>query len=256
MDGRWGCRWPFAYTIRNVRQIIPIGWSYNFITPNEIARLSINVNQIYFHNSQNFMMIIRMKKVEHLPICSVPLNTYNLQFLVGFLASAGSLYLTTTPLTVLVSLARRPELLKFGFSGSTSGWSGPYTRFYELCLMQRSRTHLFLDIIVIPLPILSSLTNPLLLTIGSFPISSTRASIRPAVIPITTTVISCILFPFPDLIAIAPSNVLWFGWPAWIWSVRRTTAVVAWAVAVASWGARVISPSAVWRSWHLFCIVD
>jgi hypothetical protein len=31
--------------------------------------------------------------MQDVPICSVPLKTYNLQFFVGFLASGGSLYL-------------------------------------------------------------------------------------------------------------------------------------------------------------------
>lgn len=66
------------------------------------------------------------------PTCSFPLKTYNLQFFVGFLASGGSWYLSTTPVTsgvpaldacsevtrtVLLSAARSPEFAKLGFGG-------------------------------------------------------------------------------------------------------------------------------------------
>lgn len=59
------------------------------------------------------------------PSRSFPLNTYNLHPSVGFLASGGSLYLSTVlvpsdTLTVLVAAASRPEGLKLGlalFSG-------------------------------------------------------------------------------------------------------------------------------------------
>merc|ERR1719468_449745 len=40
---------------------------------------------------------------------SLPVNAYSLHFFFGFLASAGSEYLTTVPLTVLVSAAKAPE---------------------------------------------------------------------------------------------------------------------------------------------------
>lgn len=63
----------------------------------------------------------------HIPICSVPLNTYNRQFFNGFLASGGSLYLICTPLTKFVSLASSPELPKLGFSGSFAGGASSYS---------------------------------------------------------------------------------------------------------------------------------
>ena len=44
---------------------------------------------------------------------SFPLNTYNLHFLRGFLASGGSLYFTTVPLTVLASSVKAPESPRF-----------------------------------------------------------------------------------------------------------------------------------------------
>ena len=40
---------------------------------------------------------------------SFPLKTYSLHLVLGFLASGGSLYLTTTPFTMLVSSINRPE---------------------------------------------------------------------------------------------------------------------------------------------------
>ena len=60
-----------------------------------------------------------------LPTCSLPLNTYNLQPNISFLASGGPLYLRTVlvPLmafTVFVAAARRPEGMKFGFDLSTA----------------------------------------------------------------------------------------------------------------------------------------
>jgi len=59
------------------------------------------------------------------PICSFPLNTYNLHPSNGFLASGGSWYFNTTFLpspvfTVLVAAANNPELPKFGFPLSSS----------------------------------------------------------------------------------------------------------------------------------------
>jgi hypothetical protein len=76
-----------------------------------------------------------------LPTCSFPLNTYNLKFWVGFLASGGSLYFSNTPvtsafpaaaalagstLTVLVSAAKRPEGAKLGLGGSRFGGGEAY----------------------------------------------------------------------------------------------------------------------------------
>lgn len=60
------------------------------------------------------------------PVCSVPLNTYNLQPSIGFLASGGSLYLRTvlffpsTLFTVFVSAANNPEGLKLGLPLASS----------------------------------------------------------------------------------------------------------------------------------------
>ena len=67
-------------------------------------------------------------KLPDSPSCSVPLKTYSLQFLSGFLASGGSLYFSSTPLTVLVSFANKPEDPKFGFSGSGKASPSWYQR--------------------------------------------------------------------------------------------------------------------------------
>jgi len=54
--------------------------------------------------------------------CFSPLNGYNRQRRLGFLASAGSLYFITTPLKVFVSSANLPVVSKLGSSFFTTGF--------------------------------------------------------------------------------------------------------------------------------------
>jgi hypothetical protein len=54
----------------------------------------------------------------------LPLKTYNLQPLLGFLASGGSLYFNTTPLKVFVSAANAPEFPKLGLAASIASADG------------------------------------------------------------------------------------------------------------------------------------
>jgi hypothetical protein len=66
------------------------------------------------------------RNIWHRPTCSLPLNTYNLQPRVGFLASGGSLYfrivlVPSVNLTAFVSAANNPELAKFGLALSIGG---------------------------------------------------------------------------------------------------------------------------------------
>lgn len=64
---------------------------------------------------------------------SFPLNTYSLHPSVGFLASGGSLYLSTVlvpsdSLTVLVAAASRPEGLKLGLAIFSGGAEPDFER--------------------------------------------------------------------------------------------------------------------------------
>lgn len=93
----------------------------------------VSVSILFVHSDQNQCAGFSVgSSNQNSPTCSFPLKTYNRQLFVGFLASGGSWYLRTTPvtsgvpafaalsedtLTVLLSAARRPEFLKLGLGG-------------------------------------------------------------------------------------------------------------------------------------------
>ncbi len=64
------------------------------------------------------------KDRSHFSGLRLPLKTYSRHFFLGFLASGGSLYLTSTLLKVLVSAARAPDTPRFTPS-FPSFWSSP-----------------------------------------------------------------------------------------------------------------------------------
>ena len=133
--------------------------------------------------------ILRRRKTPcDLPICSVPLKTYNRQFFNGFLASGGSLYLIWTPLTRFVSLASNPEFPKFGFSGSLAGGSSPYIIQHKTSDRSEGSTYILsrflLDSILVSLSIIIPLLLPIFLTILSSPTPTIVTPTIPSSIPI------------------------------------------------------------------------
>lgn len=84
------------------------------ISSYEVARLLVNMHQICI------LSALSCRQRTDSPTCSFPLKTYKRQPFVGFRASGGSLYLSTTPLNVFVSAASLPELAKFGPAGGSA----------------------------------------------------------------------------------------------------------------------------------------
>lgn len=72
--------------------------THDTISTDKVARLAVDVDQVCTRIRHDILLRVRQRSLDS-PTCSGPLNTYSLQFLVGFLASGGSLYFKTTPVT-------------------------------------------------------------------------------------------------------------------------------------------------------------
>lgn len=178
--------------------------AYYTVTADEVRRLLVDLYQLC---GMHINVVPGETQCLDSPTCSFPLKTYNLQFFVGFLASGGSWYLSTTPvtsgvpaldacsavtLTVLLSAARRPEFAKLGLGGDFARSGGCWcarkkasTRRSASCAL---RTHASVSLIclIIPPPITIPLPAPVVLCVPVLP--RTFIELAPAVLAVVRTV--------------------------------------------------------------------